>query len=327
MLFYLLISLKITILEENIPLIILSMIPKEKEQKLISIYFFVCDLYEKELFETCQRFSNNASPEFTDQEIMTIYLFTGTQQRYFIIKEIYSFARDYLADWFPKLPGYKAFSARMNLLANAFQFLAIYLIVSFKPKDCMSTISLLDSFPIFTCTSKNRKGKVALELTAKGYCASKGKYYYGCKLHALTAAREGTIPFPENLVITPAEDNDLTVFKQAWGDEIYGKNIFADKIYSDFEYFNLKKKASQQIEMLTPVKAIKGQCEELKQRDRAFNDLFSTAVSKVRQPIESFFNWLNEKTNIQRAMKVRSTSGLLVHTMGKIAIAFIYLIF
>ncbi|OUQ62871.1 transposase, partial [Bacteroides xylanisolvens] len=27
------------------------------------------------------------------------------------------------------------------------------------------------------------------------------------------------------------------------------------------------------------------------------------------------------------AMKVRSTSGLLVHTMGKIAIAFIYLIF
>ncbi|MFP5100944.1 transposase, partial [Phocaeicola dorei] len=26
-------------------------------------------------------------------------------------------------------------------------------------------------------------------------------------------------------------------------------------------------------------------------------------------------------------MKVRSTSGLLVHTMGKIAIAFIYLIF
>jgi len=36
---------------------------------------------------------------------------------------------------------------------------------------------------------------------------------------------------------------------------------------------------------------------------------------------------LNEKTTIQRAHKVRSTKGLLVHTMGKIAIAFIYLIF
>ena len=303
------------------------MIPKEKERKLISIYFFVCDLYEKELFSYCQRFSNNASPEFTDQEIMTIYLFTGTRQRYFSIKEIHSFARDYLAGWFPKLPGYKAFSARVNLLANAFQFLAVYLIVSFKPKDCSPNTSLLDSFPVFTCTSKNRKGKVAPELTAKGYCASKGKYYYGCKLQALTARREGTIPFPESLVITPAEDNDLTVFKQAWGDEIHGKTIFADKIYSDSRYFNSEKKASRQIEMPTPVKAIKGQCEELKQRDKAFNDLFSTAVSKVRQPVESFFNWLNEKTTIQRATKVRSTKGLLVHIFGKLAIAFLYLIF
>lgn len=303
------------------------MIPKEKELKLISIYFFVCDLYEKELFESCQRFSNNASPQFTDQEIMTIYLFTGTQQRYFHIKEIHSFVKEYLFDWFPKLPGYKAFSARLNLLANAFQFLAVYLIVSFKPKECNPTVSLLDSMPIFTSASKNRVGKVAPQLTAKGYCASKGKYYYGCKLHALAAQRKGTIPFPESLMITPAEDNDLTVFKQAWGDENYGKIIFADKIYSDYEYFSPKKKTSQQIEMLTPVKAIKGQCEELKQRDRAFNDLFSTAVSKVRQPIEAFFNWLNEKTNIQRAMKVRSTNGLLVHIFGKLAIAFLYLIF
>ena len=65
--------------------------------------------------------------------------------------------------------------------------------------------------------------------------------------------------------------------------------------------------------MLTPVKAIKGQCEELKQRDKAFNALFSTAVSKVGQPIGAFSNWLNEKTNIQRAMKVISINGLLVH--------------
>mgnify|MGYP006912198920 FL=1 len=81
------------------------------------------------------------------------------------------------------------------------------------------------------------------------------------------------------------------------------------------------------MEMLTPGKAIKGQREELKQRDRVFYDLFSTAVSKVRQPIESFFNWLNEKTTIQRAMKVISTNGLLVHIFGKLAITFLYLIF
>ncbi|MEN9918919.1 MAG: hypothetical protein RL662_1355 [Bacteroidota bacterium] len=147
------------------------------------------------------------------------------------------------------------------------------------------------------------------------------------KLHALAFRREGKIPFPESLILTPAEDNDLTVFKHAWGDNITNRTIFGDKIYSDFEYFNGHKKQSQNIEMLTPVKAIKGQPEQERQRNKAYYDLFSTAVSKVRQPIESLFNWLNEKTKIQRAHKVRSTSGLLIHTMGKIAIAFIYLIF
>jgi hypothetical protein len=62
--------------------------------------------------------------------------------------------------------------------------------------------------------------------------------------------------------------------------------------------------------MLTPIKAIKGESLEITQRNRAYNALFSAAVSKIRQPIESLFNWLNEKTTIQRAMKVRSTSGL-----------------
>ena len=79
--------------------------------------------------------------------------------------------------------------------------------------------------------------------------------------------------------------------------------------------------------ILTPVKGVKGQSEVIKQRDKAANDLFSTAVSTVRQPIESLFNWLIEKTDIQRASKVRSTKGLLVHVFGKIAAAFIFLIF
>jgi hypothetical protein len=48
---------------------------------------------------------------------------------------------------------------------------------------------------------------------------------------------------------------------------------------------------------------------------------------KVRQPIEGLFNWLIEKTDFQRASKVRSTKGLLVHVFGKLAAAFIYLIF
>jgi hypothetical protein len=36
----------------------------------------------------------------------------------------------------------------------------------------------------------------------------------------------------------------------------------------------------------------------------------------IRQPIESLFNWIIDKTDIQNASKVRSSKGLLVH--GKI---------
>lgn len=104
------------------------------------------------------------------------------------------------------------------------------------------------------------------------------------------------------------------------------REIYADKIYSDILFYK-ETQECKKLSLFTPVKAIKGESPEITKREKVARDLFSTAVSKVRQLIESLFNWLNEKTNIQRAMKVRLTSGLLVHTMGKIAIAFVCLFF
>ena len=40
-----------------------------------------------------------------------------------------------------------------------------------------------------------------------------------------------------------------------------------------------------------------------------------------------YFGLFKADSTIQRAQKVRSAKWLLVHTMGKIAISFIYLIF
>jgi hypothetical protein len=53
----------------------------------------------------------------------------------------------------------------------------------------------------------------------------------------------------------------------------------------------------------------------------------SRAVRQVRQPIESLFNWINEKTGIQKASKVRSSSGLLVPVFGRWAAAMFILVF
>ena len=73
--------------------------------------------------------------------------------------------------------------------------------------------------------------------------------------------------------------------------------------------------------LLTPIKDKKGWENILKQRDTAFNEVFNTAISKIRQPIESLFNWINELTQIQNASKVRSTNGLKLHLYGKLTVA------
>lgn len=164
---------------------------------------------------------------------MTIYLFSDYYHKYFQIKDIHSFPKEYLSTWFPLLTSYQTFNLRLNRLSEAFKVLSLRLIDSFIPDDCDFDISLVDSMPIITCGGRNREAKVARELVTKGFCSTKNQYYFGLKLHALAFRRKGITPFPESITFTPAEDNDLTVFKQNWGDIISGRTTFEDKIYFD----------------------------------------------------------------------------------------------
>lgn len=297
------------------------MISKDKDDKLIRIYFYICDKFE-ELQFYCERFSNNNKPEFTDQEIMILYLYIMHHEGHTKVKEIHRFASEYLVSWFPKLGSYQAFNNRLNKLGGAFTRLVEIILEEFQPEDCCLDQSLLDSMPIITCSGK-RSSKVAREIADKGYCSTKGMYYYGLKLHLLGFRRIGKLPHPEQILFTPASVNDLTVFREAWSG-FENRTFWGDKIYfvNDLNENMLK---YQNSEMLSPIKAVKGMEEVIKQRIKAANDLFSTAVSRVRQPIEAIFNWLIEKTDIQAASKVRSTKGLMIHAFGRLATAFITL--
>lgn len=296
------------------------MINQAKASKLIKLYYYVCEKYDSRLQWCCERFTNNNKPEFTDQEIMTIYLFAVLEEKRFKIKQIHKFASEYLLDWFPKLTSYVAFTTRLNRLSEAFRVLSQSLIEEFIPEECSSELSLLDSMPIITCSGK-RKAKVAKELTDKSFCSTKNLWYFGLKLHALNSYNKGTLPYPESIVISKASESDLNIFKGNWS-SIGSRSFFGDKIYCDEPFFNALYLEKASI-MFTPIKEVKGKAESLKQRDRAHKDLFSKAVSTIRQPIESFFNWINEKTQIQNASKVRSTKGLLVHVFGKLTACFL----
>jgi len=286
--------------------------------KLIAIYLKISDLYVSHLKNHCMRFTNNNEPEFTDTELITIYIFCIIHEQRSNNTQIYKFADNYLRSWFPKLPSYTAFNTRLNNLAAVFEVLAEILMSELQPETSQNYIKVLDSMPVITCSGK-RKAKVAPEITDKGFNSTKNMYFYGLKLHFLNSSRKGKLPVPLSFVVTPASENDLNVFKQFWSD-IPDTVFFGDKIYQDKPFFQDVFQKYNSL-MYTPIKAVKGEAECLKLRDKAYNDLFSKAVSTIREPIESFFNWLIQKTDIQRASKVRSAKGLLVHIFGRIAAA------
>lgn len=106
---------------------------------------------------------------------------------------------------------------------------------------------------------------------------------------------------------------------------LYNRRIVGDKIVA-FRPSN-EQLAHQQVEMLTPIKLKRGQ-----KRLDAAQQYFSSYITgppggSIRQPVESFFNWIIEKTQIQNASKVRSEKGLWLHCYGRIAAALIYLVF
>lgn len=281
------------------------------QSQLITLYLTVCELYSKELWIHVQRFAPYADLRFTDEEVITLYL-AGILDKKREIKAIYDHAVGYWHDWFPQLPSYAAYVQRLNRLADCFPVLLEKL--SPTPGPTTST-GIIDSLPVILAQQSRRfTAKVARELANSGYCPTKKLYYHGVKIHAIGDYRPGMLPLPHYLGVTPAGMNDGHALEQVAPVLTY-QNLYADKAY---EY--LTRDASLPFTILTPIKKEKGQ-HHLDAADK----LFSRAVSRVRQPVESLFNWIQEKTGIESASKVRSYQGLLVHVFGRLAAAMLLL--
>lgn len=83
------------------------------ENQLIQLYLLVCHIYDTRS-ETCfQRLSNNSEPRFTDQELVAIYLFAQINGK-FEKKAMQRFIEQYWRHFFPCLPAYQTFVARLE---------------------------------------------------------------------------------------------------------------------------------------------------------------------------------------------------------------------
>lgn len=270
----------------------------------------ICHLYDMQTDLHLQS-NRNGSPTLTVPELMTIYLF-GQLNDHFKKRAIYDFINQYWRAWFPHLPSYQAFVRRLNLLENNFQSLFGYLLEQLTEKfpASVSVDHLIDSVPVMLAAgSKSKRASVARDIASTGFCATKQLHFHGIRLHLIARRQCGKLPLPAKLWMERASTHDLTALKQQSANIPEQITLFGDKAYADRRFKDFLKE--RRIQLLTPIKKPKN--KELTKTEKHYNKM----VSKIRQPIESFFKWLIDKTDIQRASAVRSTNGLLVHCLGK----------
>ena len=290
------------------------------ENKLIEIYLLCCQSYDMQTQLHLQP-NRNGKPCLTVPELMTIYLF-GQLNGHFKKRAIYNFVNHYWRTHFPALPSYQAFSRRLNLLESHFQSLLGGLLTELAADQSrFHTLDhLIDSMPVLLASgAKSKRARVARQLAATGFCATKQIHFHGIRLHLIARRQPHQLPAPTQLWIERGNTHDLTALRSAQSQLPDDINLFGDKAYADRRFKNLLRE--RRIHLLTPIK--KPKKAELSKIEKHYNKL----VSKIRQPIESFFKWLIDKTDIQRASQIRSTDGLLVHCLGKLSFALLLLNF
>lgn len=298
------------------------------QEELIGLYLLICEHFDRTLVLHAQRMSNNHRPAWSDQEVLTTYLFGLMQQRR-SLREIHRYCQMHLYDWFPQLPGYVTFVNRLNRLTSTFPVLIEQLQPLFRTFQTTAQmqvrVELVDALPIMLAKpTRSDRARVARQLAAKGYCSSKATWYYGLKLHVAARQQPGHLPLPEVVSLTSAAEHDLAGFDLLLAGLAHS-DVYADRAYKMYaQNRELRERLfnQQHTRVYTPIQRAPGQ-----QRLEYLQQVYSTSISRVRQPIESLFNWIDQKTAIQTASRVRSTRGLLVHVFGRLAAAMILLLF
>lgn len=292
----------------------------DHESLLIWLYLEISDfLRQSELDLDPLRLSNNNVPLFTDAELFTCGIFAelmGCKHK----KHGYQYIKRHFHSWFPQLPCYEVSSRKLNHYFEA--LLYIYNRLSRKYGKVSPSYAIIDTAPIEVCQAQHaHHSKAAQPFVSKGYCAAKDEYYIGAKLQVVAQARTHQLPFPFEFSLASASFHDLTIAKATLPDsEFYDIDLYSTNAYIDNE-FQIELVETKEIKLITPIKKKKGQ-HQLTLFQQASNSIHSS----LRQPIDALFAWINEKTGIQNASKVRSENGLFYHVCVKMIAALILLV-
>jgi hypothetical protein len=169
------------------------------ENKLIELYLFICHLYDTHPVLKQQRLSNNHKPLFSDEELLTMYLF-GHLQGLTTQRRIYAYILNHWREWFPALPAYQSVNHRLHELSPAFELLIEELLISEAWQIKATDDRLVDSVSVMLArATRANRARVAPDLADNGFCATKQQHYRGVKLHFIAARCTAGLPLPEKI--------------------------------------------------------------------------------------------------------------------------------
>jgi IS5 family transposase len=212
------------------------------------------------------------------------------------------------------LPAYQSVNCRLNELSPAFELLITELLTTRASQAAAPGDRMVDSVPVMLARgTRANRARVAPESADTGFCATKQQHYRGVKLHFVAARRTKELPLPEKIHLSAASRHDLQALREMSPSLPAGCGLFADKAYSHQETQRDCKERGWFL-----VASYKRHRHE---SESNVPTLYNRFVSAIRQPLESLFGRIIQKTDLQNASRVRSTQGLKVHCYGKLAVA------
>ena len=274
------------------------------ETLLIELYLLICRLYDTKPVLKQQRLSNNHQPLCSDEELLTIYLF-GHLQGHTTQRRIYDYVCNHWREWFPALPAHQTLNSRLNEPAPAFELLIEQLLVSGAWHIGATDDRLIDSVPVMPARgTRANRGRVAHGLADTGFCAAKQQHYRGVKRHFIAARQIAKLPLPEKIHLSPASQHDLSALREVSPSLAAGCGLFADKAYFHRDTEEACKERGWFL-----VAAYKRHRHET---EKDVPTLYNRFVSAIRQPLESLFSWLIQRTDLQNAWRVPVSKTRLV---------------
>jgi hypothetical protein len=199
-------------------------------QTEITTIYVVCDDFLKAV-----NHRDDPQAGLTTAEVMTAALVSA---RFF--KNCLEHARVFLkeAGYMPNMLSQSRLNRRLHALSEGL-WLGLFAALAQVHQQWTDSLDyIVDSLPIAICDNYRipRCRLYGSRRSAfRGYIASKQRYFFGLRAHVLTTARG----CPVELVLAPASEADVVVFKRLQLDLPEGATIYADKAYTDYQWEDL----------------------------------------------------------------------------------------